>query len=139
MAIPISKSSSILWGGIRIWERTTGNVFNSPADNPGGYFREVVFSPDGSHIYLGSSGQTPRSGITPSGQRFLWNTSRIQCWEASNWWTVNWSMDGERGSVCAIVPDPNHNRLFVADDGGLWIFDPATGQRRGGIIKTVRE
>jgi hypothetical protein len=35
--------------------------------------------------------------------------------------------------------DPTGTRLLMADNAGVWVFDAATGQRRGGLIRTKRE
>ena len=57
------------------------------------------------------------------------------------WWfqDIFWSADGEMSDVTAMALDPTGARLLLADHAGVWVFDAATGQRRGGLIATRHE
>lgn len=140
--IPAGGNSIRIVGAVHYWNREGPRVDNTWVEGDSGEFTAGLFSGDGRRFYLGSRGPTQRTG-TIDGHRGFWHASKAQCWDTTGkgWWflDIHWSADGEHSDVSSMLLDPTGTRLLVADGAGVWVFDAATGQRRGGLIRTVRE
>jgi DNA-binding beta-propeller fold protein YncE len=133
-------------GAVCYWDRSGPRVSITWVEGESGEFTAGLFSPDGRRFYLGSRGPTQRTGdvqVDGRPSRAFWHASKAQCWDTTGagWWfqDILWSADGEHTDVSAMALDPTGTRLLMADNAGVWVFDAATGQRRGGLIRTKRE
>lgn len=140
--IPTAANAYRMVGAAHYWDRKGPRVDITWVEGENGYFTTGLFSPAGRRFYLGSCGPTQRTGPVAGSQAF-WHASKGQCWDTTGtgWWFnhIHWSADGEQGDVSAMVLDPTGTRLLLADAAGVWVFDAATGQRRGGLIATRRD
>ena len=140
--IPSTPNSFRIVGAVHYWDRQGPLVSIAHVEGDSGEFTTGVFSADGRRFYLGNEGPTQRTGKIGE-LRARWHASKAQCWDTTgkDWWfqDIHWSADGESGHVSAMVLEPTGTRLLLADDAGVWVFDAATGQRRGGLIRTRRE
>lgn len=148
--IPTGKDSHTTVGAVRYWERRGNWVSGTSVEGNSGEFTAGLFSPDGKRFYLGSRGANQKTGRLGKGWSRWW-ASKAQCWDTTGaslkgtdfahaWFEeIFWSADGERNDVTAMTLDPTGTRLLLADGAGVWVFDAATGQRRGGLMHTPRE
>lgn len=137
--IPAGPNAIRIDGAVHYWDRQRAWADVTWVDGETGEFTAGLFSADGRRFYLGSRGATQRSGRL-GGSRAFWYASKAQCWDTTGagWWfqDILWSADGEHTDVSAMILDPTGTRLLLADSAGVWVFDAATGQRRGGLIAT---
>lgn len=140
--IPAGGNSIHIVGAVHYWDRRERRVSITWVEGESGEFTAGVFSADGRRFYLGNRGPTQRTGRLGK-ERAFWHASKAQCWDtpATGWWflDIHWSADGEHNDVSAMALDPTGTRLLLADRGGVWVFDAATGQRRGGLLRTTWE
>src|SRR5262249_20225054 len=140
--IPTTPNAIKIVGAVRSWDRHGSRVDRTLVEGESGEFTAGLFSADGRRFFLGNVGSTQRSGKVKVGDDFAracWHGRKAQCWGTSgaggSFEDVLWSADGEQDRISAMVLDPTGTRLVLADDGGVWVFDAATGQRRGGLIR----
>jgi RNA polymerase sigma factor (sigma-70 family) len=140
--IPTSPNSSRSVGTVHYWDRGDPRVHITWVEGESGAFTAGLFSADGRRFFLGNWGPTQRTGRLGK-ERAFWHASKAQCWDTpeTGWWflDIHWSADGEKNHVNAMTLDPTGTRLLLADEAGIWVFDAATGQRRGGLIRTQWE
>jgi RNA polymerase sigma factor (sigma-70 family) len=125
-AIPITPNESKIIGHVKVWDRKTGKLYKTLIDPTEGYFRAIVFSKDGKHLFAGSPG--PERKRVMNGRRFNTPASLVHCWDTKDWgrfWTVE--SDGG-GVVWALDVSPDGRTVAVSDSFVTGLIHVPTGR-----------
>lgn len=135
--IPEDGTNGRQVGHIWVFDRTTGKLHKTLAENTPGYFMDVTTSADGKRVFAGTT-SAERPGVLPDGTKFSALFSEVWCWDATTW-ERGLSAWGHPGMVNALAASPDGRRVALADGSGVWLFDAKSGGPRGGLLKYTED
>jgi RNA polymerase sigma factor (sigma-70 family) len=138
-AVPTPDGTgSVMYGYLWVYDRATGKVEKTLVDRRSHYVRKLALSTKGDKLFVATT--SLQRGVVENGQLVQKVFGELQCWDTKVW-ELDWVREDKETSRndLGLIVSPDGRRVGGSSSGGFYLFDAATGERKGGLFKTKFE